>query len=222
LCHLNTNGSMVDDEFCDAILQMKLDSLKFSFQGTDEKTYSEMRYGESFNKLVDSVKRIYRMRGTLLYPYIHVATTITYETPEMVAAFKDMISPYCDYVSVGATNLTHISSEQIKLPVEAKVLLDELKSIASIKKEYRVCNEVYDKLSLNWDGTVSACCGDYDNYMIVGNINETSIQEIWKNSSELKRYRSLLTDFKHEMLPLCKNCYDTMNLKASSVKNKGK
>ena len=215
LCHLNTNGSLLDESYISKLLSIKLDSLKFSFQGADEMTYGEIRYGQSFNKLVNSVKLFSKLRGDLSYPYLHVATTITDETPEMVQSFKEMISPYCDLVTVGSTNLSHISSEQTRLPNQAKKVLNMLKNKESIRKEYKVCNEVYDKLSINWDGTVSACCGDYDNYMLVGDLTQQSIQDIWKNSEELKRYRTLLSAYRHEELALCKNCYDTMNLKAS-------
>jgi len=133
----------------------------------------------------------------------------------MVQAFKDLIIPHCDLLTVGFTNLSHISSEQTSLPDQAKKLLDNLKNTESISREYKVCNEVYNKLSINWDGTVSACCGDYDNYMLVGDLTQQSIRDIWKNSEELKRYRTLLSNYRHEELPLCKNCYDTMNLKAT-------
>ena len=32
----------------------------------------------------------------------------------------------------------------------------------------KVCNEAFDKLSINWNGDVTLCCEDYDNFMIVG------------------------------------------------------
>jgi MoaA/NifB/PqqE/SkfB family radical SAM enzyme len=213
MCHINTNGSLIDRGAILKLLEIKLDSLKFSFQGTDEKTYGEMRYGQSFGKLINIVKMFHELRGSLAYPYLHASTTVTYETPEMIQSFKDLLAPYCDLVTVGHTSLSHISSEQTKLPEEAKVLLDNLKCAESIEREYKICNEVYDKLSINWDGTVSACCGDYDNYMIVGDLAKESIQDIWKNSDKLKLFRSMLSEFKHTELPLCKNCYDVMNLR---------
>ena len=215
ICHVNTNGSLLNKNNINRLLEVKLDSVKFSFQGTDEKTYSEMRYGQSYNKLVDTVKLFHKLRENRPYPYLQINTTVTYETPEMIQSFKDELSPFADLIEVGKTNLTHISAEQTKLPEEAKKLLDDLKTQQTIKKDYRRCNEVYDKLSINWDGSVTVCCGDYDNYMIVGNLNETSLQDIWHNSRQLKYYRSMLSEFKHEELPLCKTCYDTMALRKS-------
>ena len=215
MCHINTNGSLLDKGEINRLIELELDSLKFSFQGTDEKTYGEMRYGESFSKLVETVKLFSELRGGLTYPYLHAATTITYETPEMVQSFQDLLAPYCDLVTVGHTNLSYISSDQTKLPEEAKKKLDILKRTETIEKKYKVCNEVYDKLSINWDGTVTACCGDYDNYMLIGDLAKTSIQDIWKDSTALKRYRSLLSDNKHKSLPLCSTCYDTMGINAN-------
>ena len=210
---MNTNGSLLNENEISKLLEIKLDSLKFSFQGTNEKTYSEMRYGQSYSKLVDTVKLFHKLRGNRPYPYLHITTTITYETPEMIKAFTDELSPFVDSIGIGHTNLTHISSEQTKLPAEAKILLDDLKNQQTISKEYRRCNEVYDKLSINWDGSVTCCCGDYDNYMIVGNLNESSLQEIWQNSQQLKYYRLMLSEFRHNELPLCKTCYDTIALR---------
>ena len=67
------------------------------------------------------------------------------------------------------------------------------------------CPEVFGKLSVNWDGLVSACCGDYDNLMIIGDMKKNTLREIW-NGSELSKYRQMLVDKKYEELPLCRNC----------------
>jgi len=72
-------------------------------------------------------------------------------------------------------------------------------------KEYIQCPEVFGKLSVNWDGTVSACCGDYDNMMLVGDVKRTSLKRIWQ-SRKMRRYQKMLREMKHSELPLCKNC----------------
>ena len=43
LCHINTNGSLLDDGFISDILKCGLDSIKFSFQGLDEYDYNRDR-----------------------------------------------------------------------------------------------------------------------------------------------------------------------------------
>ena len=77
-------------------------------------------------------------------------------------------------------------------------------------KEYprpSCCSEVFNKLSINWDGTVSACCADYDNLMLVGDIRTDSLKDIW-NGPAMNGYREIIAQNRHWTLPLCRNCYD--------------
>lgn len=59
LIHLNTNGSTLDAAQIQALVDIPLDSIKFSFQGADEGTYNEMRQGGSYVKLLATVKAMY-------------------------------------------------------------------------------------------------------------------------------------------------------------------
>ena len=69
------------------------------------------------------------------------------------------------------------------------------------------CPEVFNKLSVNWDGTVSACCNDYDNLMLVGDIRQERLIDIWRGK-KMHDYRKLIVEDKHWNLPLCSECYD--------------
>jgi radical SAM protein with 4Fe4S-binding SPASM domain len=215
LCHVNTNGSLLDDELIENLIDVKLDSIKFSFQGIDSRTYKEMRYGEDYDALVDRIKALFRRRGENTAPFIQIATTVTYETDEQIAKFKAEMLPWCDLVSVGRTQLEHIEPNETRLPEELKNMLRDLKNKETLTKQYVNCPEVYDKLSINWDGTVSACCGDYDNYMLVGDMKKQSLREIWQ-SDKMTLFRQLLSENKRDCLPLCKVCYDTMLLSKST------
>jgi radical SAM protein with 4Fe4S-binding SPASM domain len=81
----------------------------------------------------------------------------------------------------------------------------KIRDLDKVAKQYHECPEVYDKLSIDWDGRVSACCGDYDRIMTVGDVKAQSLKEIWQGN-KIKHYRTLLADFRHAELPLCKNC----------------
>jgi MoaA/NifB/PqqE/SkfB family radical SAM enzyme len=56
LCHINTNGMLLNDRLIYELINSGLDSIKFSFQGVDEKSYNEMRQGGGFNKLIETIK----------------------------------------------------------------------------------------------------------------------------------------------------------------------
>ncbi len=216
LIHINTNGKLLDRKMMLQLIDIPLDSIKFSFQGVDNKSYREMRNIDYYFTLLKKIKALYELRGSNLYPFIHIATTITYETRDQVKAFKDEVAKFTDLVTVGRTILEHIDTSMTKLSEQEKETLNLLKQKESIIKKYTECPEIFDKLSIDWDGSVTACCGDYDNKMVVGNILKNSLVELW-TSDKMNFYRQMLAEMRHDELDLCRTCYDTMSLRISGL-----
>lgn len=101
----------------------------------------------------------------------------------------------------------------MKLPKERKAIYEQfMKEYKCSMYRISTCPEIWDKLSINWDGSVSACCQDYDNIMIVGNILENDLKEIFHSEKE-KQYREILKYNNYEQLVLCQNCYEYIPLK---------
>ncbi len=76
----------------------------------------------------------------------------------------------------------------------------------SKKKSYRrPCVGPFSHMGIRWDGKVSACCRDFNAKLKMGDINDSSIEEIW-NSERMNNLRMAfikgdLTDF-----PYCAGC----------------
>jgi MoaA/NifB/PqqE/SkfB family radical SAM enzyme len=68
------------------------------------------------------------------------------------------------------------------------------------------CEEMH-KLTIFWDGWCSFCCSDVNGQMIVGDLHNESLQEIW-HGEKIEKYRKLIAAEKHWNLPLCKDCRD--------------
>ena len=218
LCHINTNGSFLNEENITEVIDTGLDSIKFSFQGVDRKSYKEMRNIDYFEDLIEVVSSFYKIRGKREKPYIHVSTTITYEDKNSVLKFKDTFSKITDLTTVGRTNLEHVDPEKTRLSKDNIETLRRLKEKETLVKKYLECPEVFDKLSINWDGTVSACCEDYDNKMLVGDINKDKLEVIWK-SEKMNSYRVTLSNMGHDSLELCRTCYDYAELQTPGLQN---
>lgn len=146
-------------------------------------------------------------------PYISVTTSTTYESDEEIQRFKEEVSPYCDEVNVGKTKMQHVDIERMNLSKNRREIYERfMKEDKCGMRRMTVCPEIWDKLSVNWDGSVSGCCQDYDNIMIVGNILERDLKEIFHSEKE-KLYREMLKDNHYEQLLLCQNCYEYIPLK---------
>ncbi|GAA0106684.1 radical SAM protein [Paraclostridium sordellii] len=212
LIHINTNGSLLDEEQIQKLLDMHLDSIKFSFQGADEGTYNEMREGGDYLRLLDIVRKFHEMRGERDYPYIQISTTLTGETADQIEGFKSDIGDYCDYYNVGYTKLNHLNVDTMNIDEEEKNKIRRLQEHETINHTFRpVCVEAFDKLSINWNGDVTLCCSDYDNFMLVGNILDMDLKQIF-NSRAADIYRDAIAKMQYGKIKCCSNCYETVPL----------
>ena len=213
LVHFNTNGTLMDRDMIQGVIDLKVDSVKFSFQGVDKASYEEMRYGSSWDKLMENIRLMNALRGDLEKPYIQISTTTTSETQEQIDGFKALVSGLCDYCNVGKTELCHLDVERMNISDERKEMFAQLKKRETLlKQRLPACPEVYDKLSVNWDGTVSACCADYDKLLLVGDLRSETLREIFEGVP-IQRIRDVLSKENYDALPVCRNCYQCIELR---------
>ena len=209
--HLNTNGKLLTDAIMDELLNIPIDSIKFSFQGVDVRSYKEMRSIDYFDQLLAKVKMLYDKRGDRPLPFIHVSTSITYETKEQITSFYDFVSSRVDLVTIGKTVFDKIDLEKVNLSKGKKDLLATLIEQETTIKVHPECPEVFDKLSVNWDGRITACCADFDDVMLIGDITQGTLLEAW-NSDTMNGYRKILSEGGHDQLTLCRTCYDYIGI----------
>ena len=209
--HVNTNGSKIDPELAWALVDAGLSSIKFSFQGVDRESYKEMRQTEFFDGMLKAIGHMKKARAAGMLPYIAASTSITYETPEMVEAFRKRIEPLVDHLSIGRTIFDFMDMKAVRLRPAQRSMLERLKKLASVSKKHPdPCPEVYDKLSVHADGNVVVCCNDYDGHVVLGNVLDTPIADIWRHP-KIEAYRERLAR-KDYSGPLCSVCYDYQNL----------
>ena len=194
------------------LINMGLDSIKFSFQGADAASYNEMRSGGDYKLLIDKVKKFHELRGERPTPYIQISTTLTGETADQVENFKQDIENYCDYYNIGCTKLTHLNVENMNISESEKEKIRTLQEHETINHVWRkICPEAFDKLSINFNGDVTLCCSDYDNFMIVGNILDNDLEEIF-TSKAADFYRQIIVSGQYGRIKCCSSCYETVPL----------
>ncbi len=181
LCHFNTNGQNMTNQSAMQIVNTGVDSIKVSFQG--EKAEHEKYRGKgTYDKAVDAVRMLGRTRGNRALPYIQIGLTTAYKEPVFEKLVRDVGGENADEIFYGKTL-------DLNLPVE---------SVTG-------CPEVFSKLSVDFDGTITACCSDYDRFMSLGNIKEMTLQEAWKGK-KLAAIREMLVEGKSQEMPLCSHC----------------
>ena len=189
--HITTNGMVLSESQMIGIILCKVDSIIFSMQGVTPDGYEHMRKGAIYDLLYTNIMKLLELRRTRDKPFIHISTTVTDETDKEINAFKDAWKDVVDSVGIGKTRFSYLGKED------------------NIKKEYRDCKEPWQKLSVDWDGKVSACCNDYDNLLTIGDINERSLFNLWNYNDQLDGIRAILNNMNHRCLTLCSKCFHT-------------
>jgi radical SAM protein with 4Fe4S-binding SPASM domain len=199
-CHVTTNGLVLTNELIIKVVTSGLDSIIFSFQGTNRKEYELMRNNNQYDKLKEHIvflKKVRDEQGSDT-PFIQVSTSILDETEEEIKQFSEQWNMVADRVDKWFTSLDRISH----LPRVKKLLKRQstLKYLSNAP-----CNEVATKLSINWNGDVTACCSDFDGKLLLGNITDKSLKEIWK-SKKINALRKILSRGERHKIPFCSLC----------------
>lgn len=220
LTHLTTNGHLLTEDLCRRLVDAPLDKIKISFQGTDEAEYNRMRNTDKYWELVDKVRMLRRVRdeaGASL-PIIQVATTVLDETQEQIDSFYDFWRPVADAVYHLPTvtwrlDGTDFAKENAERAKRAK-LLDTM------------CIEPMTKMSIWNNGVVSGCCGDHFHQLVLGDLRDKNLKEIW-DDEPAREIRALLrkktpATFSEEdrrRYPLCAQCMSMNILRSEHIED---
>lgn len=203
IAHASTNGLLLDEEKIKKTVESGLDTIIFSMQGTDKKGYEEQRSNKGYDDLVKNIECIVSLRDSLNqdHPFVQVTTTTLDESEEQIQAWKDFWNERVDLAThTGVTSLHRVQNEERVKPFLSRV---------KFWKRDRLCNEILNKLAVNWNGDITACANDYDNFLILGNIKNMSTKEAW-NSGRMNELRSILRENNpekiKEKIPYCSYC----------------
>jgi radical SAM protein with 4Fe4S-binding SPASM domain len=193
---LHTNGSLLTEDLSHQIIQAGLDRLSFSFDGYERDTYERIRKGGDFEKTVSNITRFLEIKRE-----VHSKKPVT---AIEVIAFDDpdkQVSPE--------------AKERFKnrfqgLLLDSFVLKEMHNWAGQIDKEsrgknYTVCPFPWNALVILWDGIVLPCTQDFFGKFIVGDVRDSSLQEIW-NGENMRHIREKLAQKDIAGLETCSVC----------------
>lgn len=182
--HITTNGLLLNEKIIDELVKLELDSIVFSFQGTTKEDYKNLRNNDEYDTLEKNILMLVKSRGERDKPFIHITCTIDDANKKDSNIFKEKWCKIVDEVSIGKTNWSRLREKNDVIYIQ--------------------CKEPWQKLGIDWDGEVSACCGDYDKLMNIGYFNN-NISELWNNDI-ITSYRKLIVNNRQPSLSLCRKC----------------
>ncbi len=188
--YFTSNCTVFTEKISECFIENKVDVLQVSFQGLDKQGYEQQRRKSSFERVMENIKALIKMRGNEEYPFIHLSTTILDESNEDIENFINMgFELGVDSVGIGRTDYDRVIEDMIK-DEKRKSEIEMMKQRQSLHKKADH-TYLYRYIDVNWDGIVVSSFFDFNEFVPVGDLNRQSMYEIWNNSEVLNALRIL-------------------------------
>ncbi len=206
----STNAHFLDDETAKSTVQSGLDRLIISIDGTTQDVYEKYRIGGSLQKVLEGTRNIIKWKKKLnsTTPYVVFQFLIVKPNEHQIEEIKKLAK------ETGVDNVA-FKTAQIYDYENGNLLMPDTEKFSRYKKSAGGKFTLKNKLSnhcwklwhssvITWDGKAVPCCFDKDAKHRMGNLNETSFQDIWKGETYTRFRQSVLISRKEN--DICTNC----------------
>lgn len=183
--YFNTNGMLLDEAMSRKLIEAGLDRISISIDGTTASEYEGVRLGARFDTLVKNLETLIRLKKELsvTYPKIRIQTVKFPDTD--AKAYKEKWQGYADEIAM----------------VDYK---DESIRNQNLCGKW-ACPQLWQRLTIEWDGTVLGCNNDDPRNICLGNAAERSIRDCW-HDERLMGIRRLHQEGRSHEVEDCNGC----------------
>lgn len=200
-----SNGMLIKPEMAEAIVTSGLDAIEISMDGTSPEENDAIRRRSSFATIREVVRALVnanRKHGKPLT--VSISTTQFWKVADYQAGVEAVAPAYVKEALADVFEDLNIKTTWAMLwpsgePQEGFDILWDDRN----QNEATGCDLLEDTISIRADGKVVPCCYDLTSHTVVGNIRDTSLEDIW-NGEAFRRFRR---DFAAKNYPpLCQEC----------------
>lgn len=208
---INSNMSLVTKHIMEKFIEFDLTQLRISIDAASNETYNIVRGGNSCLDLNGNIIRENRLNAIdekLRYWFSLKNHTSTRHVFPVSSLNKNDVIPYVKkwYPYLGSND--HILLKSI-LTYGGKISDNEITN--------SFCNIwSLDLLTVDWDGNVSPCNLDTNMDLIVGNVKDSTLKQLYQND----KFNKLKQLSKQKKVFPCNNCADSNNYTKNITINK--
>jgi MoaA/NifB/PqqE/SkfB family radical SAM enzyme len=156
-----SNGSLITEQIARGMIDAGLDAINISVDASGKEVFESTRVGLKYDKVIANIERLVRLR-----------TESGRRRPKLILSF---------------VRQNNSADEQAFIEhwraIADKIHVTDLHNWAgTLNQESDVrypCYRPWLTFTVLWDGRVSLCCADFDGRTVLGDLNTSSIQEVW-------------------------------------------
>lgn len=183
--YLTSNGSVATPEKLKAVIDNGVDSIKFSINAPEQKLYEFIHGRDDFDIVMEHLKFLndYRRISGKNYK-VFITGILTRYTEELRDMYYKVFDGLADEIV-----FKDVYNQGGNMPE-----IDELLKCTYDKETYRRCNLPFDSLYVTCEGYLSVCNADYENMLVVADLNQVSLKEGWYGEKMKKLRHGFMTD----------------------------
>jgi radical SAM protein with 4Fe4S-binding SPASM domain len=189
-----SNGISLNQDLAQDLIQAGLDDLTISIDAVSAEQYSNVKGVDGLAKVEDNIQGLMELRKKFktAKPFLRVRMVQLKQNMAEVEAFKEKWGKTADAVDITEFHSWTGAVEDMSPNGQPRL------------KRYP-CPLLWYTGVINWDGSVSLCCIDYNCKGIVGNVKQQSLRDIW-NGEKLRQVRRNHLDAEYDQVEICANC----------------
>jgi radical SAM protein with 4Fe4S-binding SPASM domain len=204
---IDTNAMLMTDKIIEGVVRDGLDLIVFSTDGDSPAMNDFIRRNSKYETIVRNIKKLldHKRKVGAKSPAVKIANArfidpSTYRgglpepSPHLLEEFKD----YLDEVDI----VSHWIIRWPHLPVEEE-WYETVFDPYDTRGDQSYCDHVHHTMTVRWNGDVVACCYDLTSELLLGNIMQDDLVDIWNGERYLQLRQSLATK---KYVPTCENC----------------
>lgn len=183
--YLTSNGSLATPEKIRAVIDAGLDSLKFSINAPQRKLYKFIHGRDDFDTVVEHLKYAHQYRIESGKDFkLYVTGILTRYTENLKDKYKEVFGELADEIV-----FKYVYNQGGYMPE-----IDPFLRCEEDTEERRRCNLPFDALCLTQEGYLSVENADYENMLIVADLNKVSLKEGWYGEAMKEMRRKFMED----------------------------
>ncbi len=187
--YFNTNAVRLDDPTIRQLIDAGLDRISISFEGYEKKTYEKYRVGAQFENVVSNIALLKKIKEEVgaTKPLVRIQTVLI---PELRGKEKQ----YSEFWKTNSDEVAYLDmKDEENNPDHTGIVYDW------------ACPQLFQRLTVTWEGTILPCVHDIYDWMKLGSIPENTLKESWNNLRE-RQFRSLHKEGRAHEIAACDRC----------------
>jgi MoaA/NifB/PqqE/SkfB family radical SAM enzyme len=169
-----SNGSLITEQVARGMIDAGLDAINISVDASGKDVFESTRIGLKYDKVIANIERLVRVRAES-----------GKRRPKLILSF---------------VRQNNSADEQAFIEhwrkIADKIHITDLHNWGGTLHQTSdvnyPCYRPWLTFTVLWDGRVSLCCADFDGHTILGDMNTSTIKEIWNNERYLSVRREHL------------------------------